>query len=449
MNLEQMLTELRELMAKLTEYRALDAEARTEEVRTEQETRMARIKQLEADIREEKEAIELEERMNATINAPDGGDGGSPNFTTTTVEDQPIYRGNNALAVQCLDIVSVQTGRANVTESRERIEKNEKRERELRAAGVGMVEAVAVDGGMLLQGESTVDLMTNGWNNSALLSRTDNINIGGSFWDEIGIDETSRATGSRGGGVRVYNDSELAEITSSKTKLKKTRWEPERLTGLVYLSNEIDSDVPALQSELSTLFGEEFAFKMQDAVVEGSGVGEALGYKESGAIIPVPKESGQVAATIVYKNLLKMLARVHLSKLDNLAWYINQDCLEQLYTLTIAVGTGGSTVSAWMPNLSGAPGVLGTLLGYPVIPIEQAETLGTLGDITLANLSGYRTVNKGGVESAISAHVKFELNQLALRFVTRFGGQPKNQLPLTPFKGTKTVSHFVNLATRS
>ena len=355
---------------------------------------------------------------------------------------------------QCLDIINVGATaightRSGVVESQGRLDQVAKRERELRAAGVGMVEAVAVDGGMLLQGESTIDLMTNGWNNNALLNRTDNLTIGGAFYDEIGIDETSRANGSRGGGVRVYSDSELAELTSSKTKLKKVRHEPERLTGLVYLSNEIDNDVPALQSEMNKLFGEEFNFKMQDLVISGSGAGEALGYKTSSAMVTVTKETNQTANTIVYQNLLKMIARVRMQHLGNLVWLINQDCLPQLFTLTIAVGTGGSVVSAFMPNLSGAPGTVGTLLGYPVIPVEQAETLGTTGDITLTDLSGYKTVNKGGVESAVSAHVKFLNNQLAVRFVIRFGGQPKVANPITPFKGTATVSPFVKLGTRN
>lgn len=385
---------------------------------------------------------------NQTINSPFGDGYPGPDFLKVHVEDQPIYRGFGALARQCVDIAKVQLDRSGAPESRERIVQVEKRERELRAAGVGMVESVAVDGGMVLQGESTIDLMTNGWNNNAILTRTDNMAISGAIYDEVGIDESSRANGSRGGGVRVYTDKELGEITSSKTTLKKTRWEPEKLTGLIYMSNELDSDVAALQGELNKLFGQEFAFKMQDLVVEGSGVGEALGFKDASCTISIAKESGQTAKTIDYNNLLNMLERVHMANVNNLTWLVNQDCLNQLFLLTIPVGTGGTVVNAFRPDLR-SNGSIGTLLTYPVIPIEQAETLGTKGDITLCDLNGYKTVNKGGIESAVSAHVKFINDQLALRFIMRFGGQPKLKSPITPFKGTNTVSPFVALADRS
>ncbi len=446
MNLAELRAKLKGLLDAVREYQGLEPEKRTKEVREVQTARMEEIRQLEGDIAEAVEFEAMEARNLETINEPGGDIRG--NFDNAEVQDQPIYRGHGALARQCVDIATIQTGRAGSAEARGRISQVEKRESELRAAGVGQVESVAMEGGILLQGESTIDLMTNGWNNNALLPRTDNMTISGAFYDEIGIDETSRANGSRGGGVRVYSDSELAEITSSLTKFKKVRHEPERLTGLVYMSNELNDDVAGLQSQLNKLFGKEFAFKMQDLVVEGSGAGEALGFKNSAATISVTKETGQVATTIVYENLLKMIKRVHLSNVNNLIWLINQDCLDQLYTLTVPVGTGGSVVNAFRPDLRNE-GSIGTLLTYPVIPIEQAETLGTKGDITLIDLSQYQTVNKGGVESAISAHVKFLNNQLALRFVMRFGGQPKIDSPITPFKGTLTVSPFVQLAVRS
>ena len=133
--------------------------------------------------------------------------------------------------------------------------------------------------------------------------------------------------------------------------------------------------------------------------------------------------------------------------MPNSVWLINQNIQPQLFTMSLAVGTGG--VPVYMPagGLSGQP--YGTLFGRPVIAIEQAATLGTVGDIIFADLGGYILAEKGGIESAMSIHVKFDYDESVFRFVMRVDGQPERASALTPYKGSDTLSHFVALATRS
>lgn len=449
--LEKLKKELREKTKRFEELRALQIkESLTDKQNTEKRDLFSAIKDLGEKIDTEIEERKLLDGLNAPINDPPAGDDPNSNKGSgATVEDQPIYRSRFPLGEQCRDMILVASGNRGSVDAKSRLEQVEKREHEIRAAGVGMVESVGEDGGFLLQGESVIKLMTNGWNNNAVLSRTDNLKIGGQFYDEFGIDEDSRADGSRSGGIRWYNDKELAEATSSKTLLKKTRWEPNRLTGLYFMSNEINSDVPALQGEMNKLFGEELAFRKQEMVFRGTGSGEALGILVAPNLVTVAKESGQAAETILHRNTTKMMARIHLKNFKGLVWLVNQDTMDELLNLTIAIGTAGAISSAFVPNITGTPGIIGTLHGYPVVPIEQASTLGTKGDITLTDLSQYKTVDRGGIESAVSAHVKFLFNQTTVRFVTHFEGQPKQKAPLTPNKGTNTVSSTVVLATRA
>jgi HK97 family phage major capsid protein len=441
--------ELREILDWLTDYKGLEGEARSAK-KDEFKTKMKRAKDLDEEIKDLDELEALESRNSQTVEGggvqTSGGDGGR-----TEVQDQPIYRSRFPLGEQCRDMILVAKRGNDAEEARSRLEQAEKREREVRAAGVGMVEAVGEDGGFLIQGESIIDLQTRGWNNNAVLSRTDSMTIGGTFYDQYGIDEDSRADGSRAGGIRWYNDMELAEITSSKTVLKKTRWEPKRLTGLYFMSNEINNDVPALQSEMNKLFEDELAFRKQEMVVRGSGSGEGLGILVAPNLVTVAKESGQANTTIVYRNTTKMMARIHLKNFNGLVWLVNQDTMDELLNLTIDVGTGGSIATAFMPNFAGTPGTIGTLHGYPVVPIEQCSTVGTVGDIVLTDLSQVKTIDKGGVETAVSGHVKFLNNQTAVRFVTHFDCQPKQKAALTPKNGgsSKKVSSTVALATRS
>ena len=84
-----------------------------------------------------------------------------------------------------------------------------------------------------------------------------------------------------------------------------------------------------------------------------------------------------------------------------------------------------------------------------MIPVEYCQTLGTTGDIILADFSQYLMIDKGGLQSASSIHVRFVYDETAFRFVYRVDGQPAWNAALTPYKGTNKLSPFVVLASRA
>ena len=145
-----------------------------------------------------------------------------------------------------------------------------------------------------------------------------------------------------------------------------------------------------------------------------------------------------------------MYSRIFAQSRPNAVWLINQNIEPQLFTMSVAVGTGGALIYMPAGGLSGQP--YGSLFGRPVIAIEQAATLGTIGDIIFADLTnGYILAEKGGIQSDMSIHVRFIYDESVFRFVMRCDGQPVRASALTPYKGgaTATQSHFVALATRA
>jgi HK97 family phage major capsid protein len=88
-----------------------------------------------------------------------------------------------------------------------------------------------------------------------------------------------------------------------------------------------------------------------------------------------------------------------------------------------------------------------TLKGRPIIIAEQCPQLGTVGDITLCDLSQYVLV-EGPLVSAISADVQFLSGQIVYRLTLRVDGKPIWASPITPFNGGATRSPFVKLAAR-
>ena len=114
--------------------------------------------------------------------------------------------------------------------------------------------------------------------------------------------------------------------------------------------------------------------------------------------------------------------------------------------MSLAVGTGG--VPVYLPANSLAGGMHSTLFGRPVIPVEQCDTVGDLGDIVLADLSQYYLADKGGMQAASSIHVKFIYDEMTFRMTYRVDGQPSWKSAITPFKSSNTLSPFVTLQAR-
>jgi HK97 family phage major capsid protein len=161
----------------------------------------------------------------------------------------------------------------------------------------------------------------------------------------------------------------------------------------------------------------------------------------------VAKEAGQTAATVVATNIEKMYSRMPAGSLGNAVWTINQEVWPQIFQLSHAVGVGGVPMFVPAGGLASAPA--GTLLGRPIVPIEQAAALGTPGDIAFCDFKQYLAIRKGGTQTASSIHVRFLYDESVYRFVLRFNGAPIPNSPLTPYKGSATVSPFIVLAVRA
>jgi HK97 family phage major capsid protein len=319
------------------------------------------------------------------------------------------------------------------------------------AAASGLGESVPSEGGFLVQQDFSNELLQEVFTTGVLASRCRRQPISGNA-NSIkinGVDETSRAS-TRYGGIVGYWEDEAAEKTGSKPKFRKIELNLKKLIGLCYATDELLDDAAALEAFIRTAFVGEFGFLLDDAIVNGTGAGQPLGVLNAGCLVSVAKENGQNAATVVAENIDKMYARRFAAQTGNYAWFYNQTIEPQLSQMSYAVGTGG--IPVYMPPGGLADAPYGRIKGLPAIAIEQAATLGTVGDIILANFqNGYILAEKGGIKSDMSIHVRFVYDESVFRFVLRIDGQPVRASALTPYKGgaTATQSHFVALASRA
>ncbi len=310
----------------------------------------------------------------------------------------------------------------------------------------GMSEAIGSDGGFGVMPEFNTQVFEHVYGNS-LYKETDNYTVGGNNMTFLANAETSRANGSRHGGLRGYWTAEGQTITSSKPTIREIQMKLQKLCVLVYLTDELLSDTgQALEQYVARKAAEEFEFMIGDAIFNGTSVGQPTGILNSPSLLSITKEVGQLTATIVTENVAKMYARFFQPYFGNAKWYHNQDCLAQLHLMTLGIGTAGVPTNLPPSGVAGAPN--NSIYGRPMQPIEFCSTVGTAGDLTLADLSQVLSISKGGISQAVSMHVEFLTDQLALRFTMRLNAQPWENAPITPYKGSATQSSFVTIANR-
>lgn len=322
-------------------------------------------------------------------------------------------------------------------------------ERLLQKAPSGMNEADPSAGGYAVVTDVAEKLIEDTMETGLLLSRCNRLPVSANSngMRFHALDETARTDGNRQGGVQAYWENEAAQMTSTKPKFREVNMRLNKLTGLCYVTDEMLGDANFLGAYLSNKFVNEFGFKIDDAIVNGLGAGQPLGLLKSPGLVSIAKETDQAASTVVFNNIVKMYNSMPFRNRMNAIWLVNGEVEDQLPTLKLEGDTG--MWPAYMPPGGLSSAAYGLLRGRPVIPIEQCAALGTQGDILFVDLSEYYVIEKGGVDSAVSIHLRFDYNETAFRWTVRLDGQHVRNASLTPYKGSKKLSTAVALDTRA
>lgn len=300
------------------------------------------------------------------------------------------------------------------------------------------------DGGYLIPPEFSATIVESAYSqNDSFVPMTDSTPVTGNSMTFV-VDETT-PWGSDG--IKAYWTDEAGASTESKGKLEPATLRLKKLTALVPLTEEMLSDGAAMGSYVQRKVPSAIAFKTNEALWSGSGAGRPKGfYAASSLLVSVAKESGQAADTIVAQNISKMRARMAATSYRRAIWCINNDALPQLDNLLFA--TAATNAVIYNPN--GGRFGYGTILGRDVMVTDFNETVGDKGDIVLIDWGMYRTITKaGGLETATSMHFWFDRGLTAFRTTFRIDGQPAIQAPVTPNKGSNTLSPIVTLDARA
>ncbi len=247
------------------------------------------------------------------------------------------------------------------------------------------------------------------------------------------LDQTGTAPSNMFGGVEVKWIAEGDEKPETDAKLREIKLEPFEVAGTITVTDKLlrnwQAAGPFLEGLLSGAVyqAEDFAF------IRGTGVGQPLGYLNSGAALTVPRA---VANQVSYRDLVAMAA-VLMMRGGSPVWIASQSVLPQIMLLKDDDGR-----FIYQPNAR--DGVGQTLLGYPLVFNNRANGLGTDGDISLVDFSMYLIKDGSGPFVASSEHVLFKQNKTVIKIFWNVDGQPWLTAPFTEENGYQ-VSPFVVL----
>jgi HK97 family phage major capsid protein len=301
-------------------------------------------------------------------------------------------------------------------------------------------ESSGTDGGFAVPPDFRAAIMSKAFGEDSLLARTMQVPVAGNSLTF----PTAMTTPWGAGGIQANWEAEAAAITQSKPVLQDVTVRLHKLACLVPVSDELMQDAPAMGVLVAKMAGEAIDYKLSDAIANGNGVGQPLGFRNSAVMISQAQISGQSADTIVAGNCAEMASRLPVASRVNAVWLIHPDAEPQLPLMTI----GEQPV--YMPPGGMRDSVFGRLLGRPVIPHQVCQTVGDAGDIMLVDLSQYLTaVKAGGLRAETSIHLWFDQDLMAFRFIVRVAGQPWWSEVTSAANGSYTMSPFVQLEART
>lgn len=287
----------------------------------------------------------------------------------------------------------------------------------------GLSEAQPSQAGFLVPQQTAAGIVEKMYGTGTVLSLfTNRDRVQGNNMTYNVVDETSRATGSRYGGVRAYWMAEGGTKTASKPTFRQLELKLKKIAALCVATDELLEDAPALESWLTRTVPDELRFMVEDSIINGDGVGKPLGLRNGPIVSATRTDANEIDALDLGRMWASRWAGV-----NDYIWLGNQSIFPQLLTLAI----GNSPVFLPPGGLSGLP--YGTLLGRPYYDVEYLPTLGTAGDLLLVSPSQYQMIEKNGIQTASSIHVYFTTDESAFRFVYRVDGAPIWNSTLTGF----------------
>jgi len=254
------------------------------------------------------------------------------------------------------------------------------------------------------------------------------------------IDSTSNVS-SVFGGIVGYWTEEAAALTASQASFGRVVLDAKKLTAYTEVPNELIADsLISFQAFMDEIFPEALGFYEDLAFINGTGVGEPLGFLKGSGLVTVTENAANV---VKFEDVVAMYSRMLPSSLGRAVWVASIDVFPQLAAMVVPGGAAPNAV--WLSNGQVVEGPPMSILGRPVIFTEKVPKLGTTGALSFVDFGFYLLGDRQVMSAMSSPHFKFSNDVTAYRIVERVDGRPWLQSAITPKNSSATLSAYVTL----
>ena len=260
------------------------------------------------------------------------------------------------------------------------------------------------------------------------------------------VDESSRANGSRAGGVYAYWTGEGSSPTVSTPGFGQNTLVAHKLVGYTAFTDEfLNDNAYAAEQFITAQYAREVTFRIEDAILNGSGSAQPLGIHNAPCLVTQSDSASNSAGELEFALLAAMFyGRLRPMSQQRAVWLVGPQIAALLPQLILG-NTPIFLPHGLNPGAKNEIGI-GSIFGRPVIVNEYMAALNSANAITVADFSGYLLGEKSTQpEVATSMHVLFLQGENAMRITMRVAGQPIYSSPVTEKDGSNTTSEFVTL----
>jgi HK97 family phage major capsid protein len=216
------------------------------------------------------------------------------------------------------------------------------------------------------------------------------------------------------GGVSFQWLDEGAQKPETEPQFEQLQISTHELAGYTEISERLLSRSSInLENLLAELFRGAMVYTLDNAIIQGTGVGMPLGIINTAGINLVARNT---AGQVVYNDLVNLKHAVKAVHRGG-ASYTLEDSVEAGLELQT------DTLGRPLFNASVANGPYDRLVGYPYTVATNCPALGTSGDIVYGNLRQYVMVMEEEITLARSEHAQFRRNRIAYKVFTVVGGR--------------------------
>lgn len=246
------------------------------------------------------------------------------------------------------------------------------------------------------------------------------------------------------GGITFTWTAEAAQKSGSlisKPAIGELGLTAHKLVAGCFASNELENDHGQFATFMNLSFGKALSFIEDDYFIRGSGVGQPRGVLGSGAEITVTRATDNRIDWTDFAHLAKRLLPASWA---NVVWLVNPDALDELLEATASAANQVVMLNANERRFWGAP----------IIASEHCSAIDATGDLMLYDFNHY-AIGDRSLEISASRQADFasaggfSFDSTFWRVVLRVAGQPTLGAPITPLRGSNTLSPFVVLSTDS